>query len=69
MWESCGITVRQVWNDGHWHCWATWRDDPESEPVVLTKDGIVDLGGDSDPDTLLLRAVQALQAAAFAERT
>ena len=48
----------------HWHATATWRDDPQTEPVVLEMSGDVRVSPYAAPTEVLCKAAWESAAAA-----
>jgi len=61
MWTSISLNCHQVWDQVMWSATAIWVQDDVSEPIVLTKSGVVPVGDNEQPATLLKAAVAALE--------
>lgn len=60
MWSAINVTAIPVWDDLVWHASATWRDDEDSEPVVIVRSGTAPAEGAlgaRDLLTVVLRAI------------
>lgn len=60
MWTSVHLSVTPVWDQVLWHVTATWADDPQSQPVVLTKGGQTRAHPYESPTGLLLAALDEM---------
>jgi hypothetical protein len=61
MWTAVNLTTTTLWDDLLWHVSATWRDDGESDPVVLHRSGRSERGAADDPIALLAVALGSLE--------
>lgn len=62
MWTSIQVSLQHVWDDCLWRVVAVWRDDLETEPIVVVRTGRAPAYGLDDP-VPLLRACAAAMAA------
>lgn len=61
MWTQVGMTITTVWDECLWHVTATWRDDDQALPAVLTRSGRAPLNGADRPSEILAAALRALE--------
>lgn len=61
MWTSATLTTTLLWDDLLWWVSATWQDDAESEPTVISKQGRVPAHGADAPFEILTAAMIALE--------
>jgi hypothetical protein len=53
MWSQVSVHLVPAWNSATYRVVATWRDDGLTEPVVLTREGVIDLGDADNPAQML----------------
>lgn len=61
MYTQVTLTSTTLWDEVTWHVTATWRDDLESPPVVITRSGRAALHGDWRPAQILAAALSAIE--------
>jgi hypothetical protein len=54
------ITCTTIWDEVSWHATATWREDAESQPVVLTRGGRAPLNGEWSPHAIAQACIRAM---------
>jgi len=53
MWSSISINIKPTWNIAEYRVVAHWLDEVGVPPVVLTREGIIDVGIDDGPEVIL----------------
>lgn len=61
MYTQVTLTTTTLWDDVLWHVTATWRDDLEAPPVVITRSGRASLYGDWRPRQILQAAISSIE--------
>lgn len=66
MFTFISLWARPYWDLVEYSVTLRWQDDGDSEPVFLTKDGTLQVPGDSTPEEILLHLAEALRRQAVA---
>lgn len=53
MWSQISVTMLPTWNSADYRVVATWRDSGDAAPVVLVREGTLDLGDADSPAQML----------------
>jgi len=69
MWSQITVRMLPAWNSAEYHVSATWRDDGEAAPVVITREGTLDLGDAETPAQMLSVLAAVLRQAPATDRT
>lgn len=62
MWTHISCTLLPVWNVADYRVVATWRASDDDRPVVLVREGTLDLGDADSPGQMLSVLARILSA-------